>query len=134
MLRNDNGLEILAFQHPLAGFQLVKGTIEPNENPREAAIRELEEESGILNAAIAFDLGVWESGYQNQIWSFHICKVDQPIPDNWIHHTSDDGGHDFRFFWHLLDSQPSSEWHDIFQDALIFVRSALKNNPTVLEL
>jgi 8-oxo-dGTP pyrophosphatase MutT (NUDIX family) len=39
-------LEILAFRHPLAGSQLVKGTIEQGEKYDEAAIRELFEETG----------------------------------------------------------------------------------------
>jgi 8-oxo-dGTP pyrophosphatase MutT (NUDIX family) len=33
--------EILMFRHLLAGIQLVKGTVEPSENPADAARREL---------------------------------------------------------------------------------------------
>ena len=41
--------EILMFRHLLAGIQLVKGTVEPSENPADAARRELFEESGLVS-------------------------------------------------------------------------------------
>ena len=37
--------EILVFKHPIAGIQIVKGTVETNEELEEAALRELYEES-----------------------------------------------------------------------------------------
>jgi 8-oxo-dGTP pyrophosphatase MutT (NUDIX family) len=43
VLRSLGDGEILAFEHPLAGWQLVKGTVEAGELPRDAAIRELYE-------------------------------------------------------------------------------------------
>ncbi len=48
VLREFNGtIEVLGFIHPLAGKQLVKGTIEAGESIEQACIRELKEESGI---------------------------------------------------------------------------------------
>lgn len=115
-------IEILAFQHPLAGLQLVKGSIEENESPGDAAIRELTEEAGLTNTEVIQDLGIWSSGYQDQIWSFHLCKIDSNIPDEWIHYTADDGGHLFKFFWQPLAAHPGSEWHEVFRGALRFIR------------
>jgi 8-oxo-dGTP pyrophosphatase MutT (NUDIX family) len=46
--RTARGLEILAFRHPLAGTQLVKGTIESGETVEAGAVRELEEERGVM--------------------------------------------------------------------------------------
>ena len=43
----DGRREVLAFVHPVAGKQFVKGTIESGENPLDAARRELREESGL---------------------------------------------------------------------------------------
>lgn len=120
VLRKNKEIEILAFQHPTAGLQLVKGTIEAGESPDKAAIRELAEEAGILGAEISSNLGLWESGYQGQIWSFHLCKVDQKIPDEWVHHTADDGGHDFKLFWHPLAKPTNSQWREVFQGAMNF--------------
>lgn len=131
LLRNGDELEILAFQHPLAGFQLVKGTIEQGEKPAEAAVRELTEESGILGAEVTFNLGIWQSGYQGQVWSFHLCGVNQRIPNEWVHHTTDGGGHDFRFFWHPIAKPTNSEWHEVFKGALSFIREALTSCPSV---
>ena len=46
VLRARETLEILAFEHPLAGLQLVKGSVEPGESTALAAVRELMEEAG----------------------------------------------------------------------------------------
>lgn len=50
--------EILVFKHPIAGIQIVKGTVEKNEELEEAALRELYEESGISSARIHSYLGL----------------------------------------------------------------------------
>ena len=120
-------VQILVFEHPLAGVQLVKGTIELGERADEAALRELREESGIENAACVKDLGVWDAGYDGQIWSFWLCDSRAKLPDTWTHATPDDGGRLFRFFWHPVMNQTVSEWHVVHQAAFLFVRAALPN-------
>ena len=52
VLRRRERLEILAFRHPQAGTQLVKGTLENLEKAEDATLRELAEESGIENATV----------------------------------------------------------------------------------
>ncbi len=47
LCNQDGVIKFLAFRHPQAGKQLVKGTIEAIEKPQDAARRELAEESGI---------------------------------------------------------------------------------------
>ncbi|WP_280191042.1 NUDIX hydrolase [Delftia sp. PS-11] len=120
IIRDQGCIEILAFEHPLAGFQLVKGTIEPGENSRDAALRELREESGLHASKVVADLGTWLSGYNDQIWAFHLCDAGSP-PESWTHRTSDDGGHDFKFFWHALSQKPNDHWHWVFQKALQYI-------------
>lgn len=124
VIRGQDAFEVLAFVHPLAGFQLVKGTIEPSENSRDAALRELREESGLSASQTSADLGTWVSGYESQIWAFHLCDIGG-LPDSWTFRTTDDGGHDFKFFWHPLSQQPSEQWHWVFQGALKYIASKL---------
>jgi ADP-ribose pyrophosphatase YjhB (NUDIX family) len=53
VFRKKAGLmEILAFRHPIAGYQLVKGTININEGIEQAAERELLEESVLVGIAM----------------------------------------------------------------------------------
>lgn len=118
VLRQTRQTEILLFEHPLAGIQLVKGSIEAGESPQAAAIRELYEEAGISNAMVIRDLGLWHSGHLDQIWSLQLCEVQQSLPDTWIHHCADDGGHAFRFFWHGLHEEPPAVCHPVFQRVL----------------
>jgi 8-oxo-dGTP pyrophosphatase MutT (NUDIX family) len=52
VFRDVSMRQILAFEHPRAGVQLVKGYIEPGETVRAAALRELAEESGIADFGV----------------------------------------------------------------------------------
>ncbi|AJO79802.1 NUDIX domain-containing protein [Pseudomonas sp. MRSN 12121] len=124
VLRRREILEILAFEHPLAGLQLVKGSVEPGEPTDVAAARELFEEAGIQGTAVRA-LGTWRAPATGHLWAFHECHVAQPLPETWVHHAEDDGGHEFRFFWHPLMSEPGAAWHQLFKDALGFIRLSL---------
>ena len=113
------GVDILAFEHPLAGRQLVKGTIEPGEDVAAAALRELAEESGIATASVSRMLGVWSSGFERQVWAFVECVPELSLPDTWAHDAPDDGGHTFGFFWHPLHEPADPAcWHLVFREAL----------------
>jgi 8-oxo-dGTP pyrophosphatase MutT (NUDIX family) len=124
VLRLRETLEILAFEHPLAGLQLVKGSVEPDESTDLAAVRELIEEAGI-QSAVGRNLGEWRAIETGHTWVFHECHVAQDLPDTWVHFAEDDGGHEFRFFWHPLMSEPSERWHQVFKEALSFLRTTL---------
>ncbi|NWD62285.1 NUDIX domain-containing protein [Pseudomonas sp. IPO3774] len=124
ILRTRQSLEILAFKHPLAGLQLVKGSLEPGESTEAAAVRELLEEAGITGKVIR-DLGTWHSASTGHTWAFHQCLIPEDLPDTWTHFAEDDGGHEFQFFWHPLASEPSEEWHPVFKDALEFLKPRL---------
>ncbi|MCK3864854.1 NUDIX domain-containing protein [Pseudomonas sp. B329] len=124
VLRGRETLEILAFEHPLAGFQLVKGSVEPGESSDLAAVRELKEEAGI-QSTVGRHLGQRRCIVTGYTWAFHECHVAQDLPDTWMHFAEDDGGHEFRFFWHPHVSEPSENWHQVFKDALSFLRKKL---------
>jgi 8-oxo-dGTP pyrophosphatase MutT (NUDIX family) len=117
---------LLLFRHPLAGVQLVKGSLEHGESPGQAALRELAEESGIVAARIVADLGCWEAGHQGQVWSFQLCQASTALPEHWSHQTTDDHGHVFRFFWAALDDLPVADCHPLFQRALAALRERLQ--------
>lgn len=127
ILRKIGGqTEILAFRHPLAGKQLVKGTIEANEPLTAACQRELFEESGIHAETVRF-LGKWVSGYENQVWGFYLMACADSLPEQWTHFTEDDGGHRFQFFWQPLNRPLDDKWHPLFKGAIEFIKQAMDN-------
>ena len=115
---------ILAFAHPLAGNQLVKGSIEPNESIEQACMRELKEESGIT-AHPKRNLGTWHTDYQDQVWGFYLMEPEEALPMSWSFYTKDDGGHIFQFFWQPLYDIPDSKWHPLFVGAIKYLKQAL---------
>jgi len=121
-------MEVLAFKHPLAGKQIVKGTIEPNESLENACIRELAEESG-LKAKVLSSLSIWESGYEGQIWGFCLMKLSTGAPNEFNHFTRDDGGHTFEFFWQPLGGELNSNWHSLFKGAIAHINKELLVKP-----
>ncbi|MFD2644566.1 NUDIX hydrolase [Pseudomonas japonica] len=121
----DDARRLLLFRHPRGDVQLVKGTIEADEAPDHAALRELKEESGITPARVLRDLGCWNAGHRDQVWSFHLCATDLALPEQWSHQTEDDNGHVFAFFWAPLDDLPFDECHPLFRRALSYVLEAL---------
>ncbi|WP_062263314.1 NUDIX hydrolase [Endozoicomonas arenosclerae] len=121
---NEGTSEILVFKHPLAGIQLAKGTLEKGETLPQAALRELQEESGIANARIVQYLGAWKAGFQSQQWHFILCNANN-LKDSWHHYCEDDGGHNFRFFWHSLENKPDGQWHSVYSSALKHLKNQL---------
>lgn len=123
VLRQRGETEILAFRHPMAGLQLVKGSIKAGEGIEAAALRELHEEAGIAG-------GRASGSYGSELIAglpWHFIRISTPeLPEAWVHHCADDGGHDFAFFWHPLgDEADGSFWHEDFRSALGVIRSAV---------
>jgi 8-oxo-dGTP pyrophosphatase MutT (NUDIX family) len=55
------GRELLILQHPFAGLQLPAGTVEPGETPEAGALREAQEETGLVALEIVRRLDVVET-------------------------------------------------------------------------
>ena len=118
------GIEVLAFRHPLAGCQFVKGGIEPGESAAAAARREMLEEGGVALADEGWFLGEVEVGEPPVRWSVHLWS-DPGLPDGWEHDCADDGGHSFAFFWHPIAQELDREWHESFRPAFRLARAIL---------
>lgn len=119
----DSNQEILVFRHPFAGIQLVKGTLEPNEDPNAAALRELAEESGISEVSLIDFKGTLEFEEANQCWHFYLCETKENLKESWDFFANDDGGLNFSFFWFPLSETPSGEWHPLHIKALEFIKN-----------
>jgi 8-oxo-dGTP pyrophosphatase MutT (NUDIX family) len=115
--------QILAFRHPLAGTQLIKGTLEPGELPEVGVLRELAEESGIGHAAVVEKIGELVIEEAAQQWHIFLCYSSDPLPEEWEFFTTDGGGHLFHYFWHPLGTAPDESWHLNYQTALAFIRA-----------
>jgi ADP-ribose pyrophosphatase YjhB (NUDIX family) len=125
VLRNNNNtLELLAFKHPEAGNQLVKGSINKGEHLEQACIRELDEESGVQARPVK-QLGTWDANFKNQVWGFCLMHFEDTLPDMWDFETKDDGGHIFSFFWQPLNRPLNDGWDEVHKNAFQYIRHAL---------
>lgn len=115
------GREVLIFRHPRAGFQLIKGGIDADEDAETAALRELREEAG-LSAQSAQFCGADDTIQTQERWHFVQIQLDTAAPDNWTHHCADDGGHLFAFAWHVLNRSLPAPADDRFVRALSVIR------------
>ena len=116
-----SGHHLLAFRHPdvpEAGIQVPAGTVEPDENPQQAAVREACEETGLSDLTLAgflgeqirpmVDFGVEETHHR---YFYHLLLASELLT-TWRHaemHPSDGTTEPitFEFFWvDLLNELP----------------------------
>lgn len=118
---------LLVFDHPTAGTQLVKGTVEDGELIESAVVRELFEESGLVVDSAGSHIGDWErtvgggpdelGALELNIW--HIFAVSDPgrYPTSWVHAASGSPAEDglvFEFRWVRIDEGLTEELHSVF--------------------
>jgi 8-oxo-dGTP pyrophosphatase MutT (NUDIX family) len=105
--------KLLVFKHthyPEAGIQVPGGTIEGDERPDEAILREVKEETGLNDLEVISYLGMWpfdlsligEQGIQHRHF-FHLRYMG-PILEVWRHYerTPFEGPYEqieFEFYW-----------------------------------
>lgn len=103
--RNDS--ELLVFEGPgHEGLQIPKGTVEPGEDPREAVVREIIEESGLATVESLRHLitDVWkrrESPPKRYVRNFYEVSVYESR-DSWSHTvtgTGEERGATFEYSW-----------------------------------
>ena len=124
----QDGLQFLAFKHPAAGMQIVKGGIEQNESPIETASRELKEESGLTVTGRPRDLGKSDGIEPGERWHFFLCPTES-APDEWSHQSTGDDGHQYQFFWQSFDAFFTDQWHPKFIRAIRHIQRKLESIP-----
>lgn len=110
--RLNKGLpELLVFRHrdyPLAGIQVPAGTVEPSESLDDAAIREVEEESGLTGLTAPKEVASEdyfhkEKGQMQERHFFQMELIDPDgIQDHWeftVLSSSSDSGLVFMYYW-----------------------------------
>ncbi len=113
---------VIAFDHPSAGTQLVKGSIRAGEPPLKAAARELWEETG-LSVRSGLSLGQSGAIVPDETWHFALLRVVPPVLERWSHATVDDHDHMFACFWQPLAGQ--HRFQGRFGRAWSFIRESL---------
>ena len=123
--------ELLVFDHPDTSTQVPKGRIDPGEPPSQAAIRELEEESGLLLEAPVHLKTVTRrftppesSDVVNETW--HLFRFEAPdgLPETWVHHAVDEDM-EYAYRWVPIDPDLPGRLHPYFSDLAQYVWSAL---------
>lgn len=125
---NDSGddPQLLAFEGPgHDGLQVPKGTVEPDETPREAAFREVAEESGLGAlgdlAHLATDAWTRRPG-RRYVRHFFRAAVHEPR-DEWTHTVTGEGaevGATFSFSW--VDLPPTDDFALALDDYVHLLR------------
>ncbi len=94
------------FSYEEVGIQVPAGTIEQDESPEVAAMRELQEETGYSCFKIIKQLGVQDydmTPYRKEIQERHffLAEPTEDLPERW---ASSEGGIKFECFWIPLES------------------------------
>lgn len=101
--------QLLVFEHvdhPNAGVQVLKGTVEPGEAIENAARREVREESGLTKVDGLEQIGqITQTAFgAPEEWNFFALRADGNLTDReaWTHRVlgkGEDEGLLFRYYW-----------------------------------
>ena len=132
------GTEVLVFDHPFAGTQLPKGTVELGEQPESAVVRELAEETGVV-ATVTRSLGEWrrvtgagpeEAGEpEEHVWEIFEMRTAAAGHDAWRHAASGseaEQGLEFNCRWVRL-AGAAEELDPLFHPAVALLQEAQVN-------
>ena len=129
--RGDCGPEVLVFDHPEAGTQLPKGTLEPHEDAADGALRELAEETGVTSVELVAHFGSWvrfagagpdeEGAMERHEWELFLLRPTVALPRSWSHAaigSAEETGKLFRCHWLPVDDGLSAALHPLFTPVL----------------
>ena len=101
------GPELLAFdslEEP--GLEVPKGSVQPGETPAQTAVREVEEESGLIGLTLIKELGV--TLWQDEEQHFFLFRADALLPDRFEHVvTGQDGDRGMRYQYQWIAVTPA---------------------------
>ena len=104
---NQAGPELLVFaslEEP--GLEIPKGSVQPGEMPAQAAMREVEEESGLRAMTLVKELGV--TLWQDEEQHFFLFRADELLPDRFEHVvTGQDGDRGTRYQYRWIAATPA---------------------------
>ena len=128
---NQAGPELLVFdslEEP--GLEVPKGSAQPGETPAQAAVREVEEESGLTGLTLISELGV--TLWQDEEQHFFLFRADVLLPDQFEHVvTGQDGDRGMRYQYQWTEVTPAL-CQSLVQGSNAFVGemiAALKEDP-----
>lgn len=106
-----NGGRVLFVRHPERGWEIPGGHIIEGETPKQALLRELEEETGCIGTLLA-----WNKEYYPKGWVGHVIVEDNDEITNW--QVEDKNVSEVRWWsevpplieWTTEEFQDLSEW------------------------
>ena len=122
--------QLLVFDHPDGTTQIPKGRIDPGESPAVAAMRELEEESGLrldspshLKTVTRQFVRPDTSEVVDETWHLFHFPAPPGVLEYWTHHAVDEEM-DYAYRWLPIDSDLPSRLHDYFSDLAAYLEAA----------
>jgi putative (di)nucleoside polyphosphate hydrolase len=105
--KRDGHRELLVFEHARqdAGVQVPRGTVEPGEDPAEAVVREVEEETGVTDIERVERLGrdEWPHRSKPKVYVRHFYHLPvREERDRWRHRVfggGEDHGLVYECYW-----------------------------------
>lgn len=129
---------MLVFDHPSAGTQLPKGTLEPHGDPAGGVLRELEEEIGVVSVELVDQFGRWvrfagagpdeKGAMQRHEWELFLIRPTAELPTSWAHAavgSAAEAGKMFRCRWVPVDDSLSAALHPLFAPVLAMLQEVV---------
>jgi 8-oxo-dGTP pyrophosphatase MutT (NUDIX family) len=136
--QGGGGPEVLVFDHPLAGTQLPKGTLEPREDPAGGVLRELAEETGVVSVELVYRFGHWvrlagagpdeKGAIERHEWELFLIRPTAQLPTFWTHAavgSAEEAGKEFRCRWVPVDDGLRAAVHPLFTPVLAMLQKVV---------
>ena len=73
-----NGGHVVFVKHPIRGWEIPGGHLEPGESPEQALLREVLEETGLDVSIIG-----WNKDYYQKGWVASVVTIEKPHGESW---------------------------------------------------